>query len=293
MKPISTLIVDDEAPARRWIQTLCGKQADIYVAGACSTASHASQMLRAGGIDLLLLDVQLGPFTGFQVLEGLSPSQVPLVIFVTAFDQYAVKAFEKNAVDYLLKPVAEERFDRAIERVRRQLQKGLTTDLRAEIREALAAVAQALDSGTPEADSLDRLIAQRDGAFHPLPVQKIELLQSNGNYVDVYTSGDPHPFRLRGTLHELMEQLDPQAFLRISRSHVVNLAHVERIEPNATDGFMFTMTSPRQLAVGRSYRHTILQFLRAGGRQRDATKADGGMPPSGMPPSKSATPSRD
>jgi two-component system LytT family response regulator len=278
MKPISTLIVDDEAPARRWVQTLCAKQPDVHVAGACSTASQASQMLRAGGIDLLLLDVQLGPFTGFQVLEGLPPSQVPLVIFVTAFDQYAVKAFEKNAVDYLLKPVAEERFCRAIERVRRQIQKGVTTDLRAEIREAMAAVAQTLqpapDSGARDGDALERLVAQRDGAFHPLPVQKIEMLQSNGNYVDVYTSGDPNPYRLRGTLQELMEQLDPHTFLRISRSHVVNLAHVERIDPHATGGFTFSMTSPRQLGVGRSYRHAILQFLRAGGRQREAAAAE-------------------
>jgi two-component system LytT family response regulator len=275
MKPIQTLIVDDETPARRWIQNLCGTQPDLNVVGACSSAAQASQALRAGGVDLLLLDVQLGPFTGFQVLDGVAPGQVPLVVFVTAFDQYAVKAFEKNAMDYLLKPVTEERFSKTIERVRRQFQKGLTVDLRAEIRGAVQTLAQSFQApfsgGSRDEEHLARLVAQRDDVFHPVPLEKVELLESSGNYVDVHVVGDPRPYRLRGTLQDLFAELDPQDFLRVSRSHVVNLAHVERIENNDPGRITFTTVSQRRIGVGRSYRHGIMQFLRAGGKRIPST----------------------
>ena len=147
MTVIRTLIVDDEAPARQWLRSLCSKNPLLQVVGECSTAADAAQRLRTTQVDLLLLDIRLGPHNGFQVLEHVPPTVTPLVIIVTAFDEYAVRAFEKNAVDYLLKPVSEERFRASIERVRRQLGTGLTTELREQIAVSVGSLSASRSPG--------------------------------------------------------------------------------------------------------------------------------------------------
>lgn len=265
MNMIRTLIVDDEAPARQWLRSLCAKHSDVEVVGESSNVPQAAQKLRAGAIDLLLLDIQLGPQTGFQVLENLPAGSLPLVVFVTAYDQYAVRAFEKNAVDYLLKPVRDERFRATLERVRTQLQGGLTGEIRAAIHAALGPLERAFHDqqtmSTPE-----RLIAQRGDAFHVIDPSDVEVLEASGNYVLVHVAGAGEPYSTRSTLQSFEELVDPANFLRISRSTIVNLAHVARIERDADSAFCFVARSGRRLSVGRSYRRRIADFVRASGR---------------------------
>lgn len=265
MNAIRTLIVDDEAPARQWLRTLCAKHADVEVVGECSNAPQAAQKLRGGTVDLLLLDIQLGPQTGFQVLENMASGSLPLVVFVTAYDQYAVRAFEKNAVDYLLKPVRDDRFRATLERVRSQLQGGLAGEIRAAIHAALGPLEQAFQdretTSTPE-----RLIAQRGDAFHVIDPRDVELLEASGNYVLIHVAGSGEPYSTRSTLQSFEELVDPAGFLRISRSAIVNLAHVARIERDADSAFCFVARSGRRLSVGRSYRRKISEFVRASGR---------------------------
>lgn len=271
MTAIRTFIVDDEAPARNWLHDLCVQQADVEVIGQCGTASQAIQRLGKGGIDLLLLDIQLGPFSGFDVLHKVPPLRAPLVIFVTAFDRHAVRAFEENAVDYLLKPVSADRFAKAMERVRQHISRGLVADLYGKLSAALVPLQRAVNASR-EGYGLARIVAERDGAFHVIDVEAIELIESEANYVLIRIEEEPEPYRKRGTLQEIGTSLDAKQYLRIRRDCIVNLAHVSRIERGTVD-FAVILKSGRRILVGRSYRRTLAEFIRT---SRSATSLPSG-----------------
>jgi len=262
MTPIRTLIVDDEAPARQWLRTLCAKNPQLQVVGEIGTAAEAAQRLRANGVDLLLLDIQLGPHTGFQVLEGVPEHAMPIIVIVSAFDQYALRAFEKNALDYLLKPVLEDRFRATVERVRRQLHNGLTAEIRAQIAASVGSLQQTLRDSQPVV-APTRLVGERDGAFYLIDAAEVEFFESSGNYVLFHVKGQDRQYSMRSTLHSMEERLDPASFLRISRSTIVNLAHVAAIERNEDSAFRFVMNTHGRVAVGRTYRMTVAEFVRS------------------------------
>ncbi|HEU4531073.1 MAG TPA: LytTR family DNA-binding domain-containing protein [Steroidobacteraceae bacterium] len=262
MTVIRTLIVDDEAPARQWLRSLCSKHPQLHVIGECSNAADAAQRLRTTQVDLLLLDIRLGPHNGFQVLEHVPPNVTPLVVIVTAFDEYAVRAFEKNAVDYLLKPVSEERFRASLDRVRRQLGAGLTTELREQIAVSVGSLRRALFDA-PQAQPPARLVGERDGSFYLIDAADIEFLESSGNYVLIHAAGQQRHYSLRSTLHGMEERLDPASFLRISRSVIVNLAHVMSIERDSDSAFSFVLNTHGRVSVGRTYRTRVAEFVRS------------------------------
>lgn len=260
--PIRTLIVDDEAPARQWLRTLCAKFADVQVVGDCATAADASRFLRSHAIDLLLLDIQLGPHNGFQVLDGVPFSAIPHLVFVTAHDQYAVRAFDRRAIDYLLKPVREDRFRDTLERVRRQLRGGLTSEVQAAVRETIGPLERSLVAQRSRAFS-QRLTAERDDAYYVIECTSIVTLESEGNYVRVTQSGDPKPALLRGTLQSVCDVLDPDVFVRVNRSVIVNLDHVDHIERDADSHLVFVMRGGgRSFNVGRTFHPHISQRLK-------------------------------
>lgn len=264
MSPLRTLIVDDEAPARQWLRTLCSKHPQVQIVGECSTAPEAAQKLRTLPVDLLLLDIRLGPHSGFQVLDDVPPQSTPVVVIVSSFDHYAVRAFEKNALDYLLKPVSEERFRATIDRVQRQLSRGLTLELREQVSAAIGALQQALREAQPAAKT-GRLVGERGGTFYLVDPADVEYLESSGNYVLIHTvEQQEQPYSMRSTLQGLEERLDPGTFLRISRSAIVNLAHVTSIERDSDSAFSFLLGKSGRVAVGRTYRTRVAEFVRSG-----------------------------
>jgi two-component system, LytTR family, response regulator len=260
--PIRTLIVEDEAPARQWMRTLCSKVSDVHVLGECATASEASRFLRSSRIDLLLLDIQLGPHNGFQVLDGVPFSAVPHLVFVTAHDQYAVRAFDRRAMDYLLKPVREQRFHDTLERVRRQMRGGLASEVQAAVRETIGPLERSLFAQRTRAFT-QRLIAERDSAYRVIECQRISTLESEGNYVKVMETDDPLPSLMRGTLQSVCDVLDPDMFVRVNRSVIVNLTYVDRIERDADSHLLFVMRETgRRLSVGRTFHPHVVQRLK-------------------------------
>ncbi len=263
MSTLRTLIVDDEAPARQWLRTLCAKHPQVQIVGECSTAPDAAQKLRTLSVDLLLLDIRLGPSSGFQVLDDVPPQATPVVVIVSSFDHYAVRAFEKNALDYLLKPVSEERFRATIERVQRQLSRGLTLELREQVAAAIGALQQALRETQP-APKTGRLVGERGGTFYLIDPADVEHLESSGNYVLIHTIEQQEPYSMRSTLQSLEERLDPGTFLRISRSSIVNLAHVTSIERDSDSAFSFLLGKRGRVSVGRTYRTRVAEFVRSG-----------------------------
>jgi len=262
---VRTLIVDDEAPARQWLRALCGKHADIEIVGECSNVPQAAQRLRAGGLDLVLLDIQMGPHTGFQALDDLAAGSAPLVVFVTAFDRHAVRAFEKNAIDYLLKPVREDRFAATLDRVRRHLARGMSIEVRAALHAALGSLHGASDESRAAAGA-QRIVAERGGAFHFIEACDVALIEANGNNVTIHAAAGGKPYSMPGTLQKVEALVDPASFLRISRSAVVNLAHVERIEREGRSAFCFVLPRERRVAVGWAYRSRVRELVRCGGR---------------------------
>jgi two-component system, LytTR family, response regulator len=263
--PMRTLIVDDEASARRWLRALCTKAPDVTVVAECESAAEASRALRAGGIDLLLLDIQLGPYTGFQVLDGVPHAAVPCVVFVTAHDQFAVRAFERSAVDYLLKPVGEDRFRDALERVRKRLRGGVGGEVQAALRATLGPLEREL-LGARGVRSAPRLIAEREGAYHVIETADIESLEAEANYVHALRASDGRRYRMRGPLQSLLDVLEPADFVQVNRGAIVNLAHVARIDKDDDGDFTFVMKqATRQHAVGRSFRAAIGELVRGRG----------------------------
>ena len=258
---IRTLIVDDEAPARHWLRRLCSGAADVSVVGECASVAEASRMLRSTAIDLLLLDIQLGPHDGFQVLDGVACSAIPALVFVTAHNQYAVRAFERRALDYLVKPVQEARFRDSLERVRRQIRGGLATEIRAAVRESIGPLERTI-LGLRTRGYTRRLIAERDEAYRVIECDRIMALESEANYVRVTEADDAEPSLMRGTLQSIAEILNPEEFVQINRSVIVNLAYVTRIVRNADSRLVFVMTSPGvTFNVGRTYAPSVAKFL--------------------------------
>ena len=259
---IRTLIVEDEPPARRWLSTLCARIPDVLIVGECATATHASHALQTMEVDLLLLDIQLGAQSGFQVLDGVACEKAPHLVFVTAHDQYAVRAFEHRAIDYLLKPVSERRFRESIERVRRQMGNGPTAETNAALRDTVGPLERSL-AYRRRRGYTERLIAERHGVYCVVECNRIVLLESEGNYVRVTEEGETEPAVMRGTLQSVARVLDADAFVRINRSVVVNLAFVSKIARDQHSHLVVSIARPeRTFNVGRAFHAAVARRLK-------------------------------
>lgn len=262
MAPIRTLVVDDEQPARRWLRVLCDRIGGLEVVGECATVDEATHALRRRGVDLLLLDIQLGPRSGFQVLDGLAFTDVPHLVFVTAHDRYAIRAFEHRAIDYLLKPVREDRFRDTVTRVRAAMDNGARSESQAAMPEVVGPLDRSLIAARGRGYST-RLIAERANAYRVIECARIVLIESDGNYLHVTEQGEAEPASLRGTLQSVAGVLDPADFLRINRSTIVHLAYVAGIERDDEGRLVFSMHGmDHALRVGRSYHSRVIERMK-------------------------------
>ena len=248
---IGTLIVDDERIARAGIRTLLAGSSDFAVIGECSNGLEAVRQIRALRPDLLFLDVQMPDLDGFGVLAALAPDEIPATVFVTAFDQYALQAFEANAVDYLLKPFDRERFTRSLHRVRR-----FVGEDGALLRDRLRSVLRALgrDAVPAHAETRRLLVRDRDRIYF-VALDDVVWAESDGNYLHVAASGAVH--LVRETLTALAERLDPARFVRVSRSAIVNLDHVRELRRRENGQSLLLMTDGRRIVSSRRYRQRL------------------------------------
>jgi two-component system, LytTR family, response regulator len=176
-----------------------------------------------------------------------------------------VRAFEENALDYLLKPVGEDRFRKAVERARQQMSRGAVGNMYDHLRAALVPLQRALHAASDGSASQPRIVAERDGAFHVIDMHLIEVIEveAHSNYVAIRLVGGDGSYLKRGTMQSIGSLLDPAQFLRVRRNCIVNLAHVARIE-RGTDDFAIILKTNRRLLVGRSFRHAVAEFVRTG-----------------------------
>jgi len=220
---IRALIADDEPPARRKLRELLGRETDFEIVAEAADGVEAVAAIRAASPDVVFLDIQMPRLDGFGVIAEVGTEAMPLVVFVTAYDEHAVRAFEVEALDYLLKPFAPSRFQGLLERLRRRIDHQDPGDLDERIGRLLAAV-------RPASGALRQILAEKEeGRQILLAVGEIDLIRADGNYLTFLSKGEE--YRRRGTLREIEERLDPTQFVRLNRSEIVRLEAVRELQP--------------------------------------------------------------
>ena len=253
MEKIRAIIVDDEKPARRRLRELMEKQPDIAIVAECSNGAEAARQIRALQPDLLLLDVQMPGLDGFGVVEEIGAAHMPATIFVTAYDQYALKAFEVSALDYLLKPFSDERFERSLARVLSFVR----TNRREELSHRILSLLDQIQPKQPQNTSapLDCLMIKDGRRVLFLRVEEIDWIEAAGVYVQIHAAGKTWLHRI--SLSELEAKLDARQFLRIHRSTIVNLQKVREFHPHSHGDFLVVLLDGTELKLSRSYRQKV------------------------------------
>ncbi|MCA1246930.1 LytTR family DNA-binding domain-containing protein [Massilia sp. MS-15] len=256
---IRTLIVDDEALARRGIRQLLEGDAGIEVVGECADGASAIEAIAALQPDLVFLDIAMPEADGFDVIAAVGGDCMPATIFVTAYDQYAVRAFEVQALDYLLKPVEPARLRDALARARTRLARPDRTDTTNDLAARVAAVLDELGA-SPARRYLRRLPIRKAGRVLLLDVDEVTHFEATGNYIEVHTRERMH--LLRETLSGLEARLDPEAFLRVSRSCIVNTRDIRELQPQASGDFVLLLDGDSEVLGSRRYRTGLDALLR-------------------------------
>ncbi len=265
---IRTILVDDEVLATQGLQLRLEAFDDIEIVDTCQNGREAIRSIKLNKPDLVFLDIQMPGFDGFSVVAGLMDIEPPLVVFVTAYSEHAIRAFEANAVDYLLKPVEPERLKDSIDRVRARMAEakgmGEVEKLRAVLEEvAPGAVREMADGGEPDLPSADRyekrINIKDQGQIFRVDVDDIERIDAAGDYMCIYT-GD-NTLILRETMKDLEKRLDPRNFQRIHRSTIVNLDQVKQVKPHTNGECFLVLGSGAQVKVSRSYREVVARFV--------------------------------
>lgn len=245
---IRTLIVDDEQLARERLRQLLESQPEIELIGECADGNEAVATIQREAPDLVFLDVQMPELDGFGVLQAIEPERAPVIVFVTAHDKFALKAFEVHAVDYLLKPFDRERFkkalSRALERVKHQEQKGPDP-----------AQAALLAEMKPPAKPLERLPIKTGGRVIFVKLADIDYIESAHNYVELHVEKQSH--LLRETLNAIEVRLPQDKFVRISRSTIVNIERVKELQPLFYGEYTVTLQNGTRLTLSRRYRDKL------------------------------------
>lgn len=251
---IRVLIVDDEPLARERVRTLLEKEPGIELVGECADGVSAVQAIQALAPDVVFLDVQMPELDGFGVVEKLVGGKVPAVVFVTAHDQFALKAFEVHAVDYLLKPFDRERFLKALHRATDLARRRETGELSQRLSALLA------DVRPPARPAqLERIAVKSSGRVVFVKVEDIDWLEAADNYVSLHVGSEEH--LQRETLSTLEAQLPPGKFMRISRSTIVNVDRIKELQPLFHGEYAVILRNGTKLTLSRSYRDKLDQLL--------------------------------
>jgi two-component system LytT family response regulator len=256
MNRIKTLIIDDERPARRALRGLLEKDAAIEVVGEAADGERGLEAIRTLRPALVFLDVQMPMMTGLELLEQLRPEGWPEIIFVTAYDQYALQAFDRHAVDYLLKPFSNARFGVALERAKERVRRGSLEATEQLLQSLLAQLQQKPAPASPAADYA-RIVVKADGQLHFLNQRDIRWIEAQGDFVKIHLKDRNLRPLVRMTMARIMESLDPALFVRIHKSTIVNLGCVRRIVPVMASSRGMELDDGTQHVISRGYQDVL------------------------------------
>jgi two-component system LytT family response regulator len=249
---VRVLIADDEPLARERLRTLLAGEPWLQVVAECPDGLQAIDAIRRLQPDLAFLDVQMPGATGFDVIARIGAARMPLVVFVTAFDRYALRAFDVHALDYLLKPFDRERFRQTLARARQYLERRTNGDF----ERRLLALVQDLK---PPANRLERFVIKSGGRVFFVRSDEIDWIEAAGNYVKLHVGQDAHLFR--ETMSALEAQLDSDMFFRIHRSHIVNIERVKELQPWFNGEYVVFLKSGTRLTLSRGYREKLQERI--------------------------------
>lgn len=262
---IRTILVDDEKLAIQGLQLRLEAFEDIEIIDTCANGREAIRKIKTLKPDLVFLDIQMPGFDGFSVVKGVMEVQPPLIVFVTAYQEHAVRAFEANAVNYLMKPVDQDKLADTIARVRKRLLQKKSTEEADKLRKVLAEVAPDVAEELAEEDSesterFEKLINVKDrGQIFRVEIDTIERIEAAGDYMIIYTA--ENSLVLRETMKDLERRLDPRVFQRVHRSWIVNLELVRQVKPHTNGECFLVLDSGSEVKVSRSYRDVVARFV--------------------------------
>ena len=269
-RKIRALIVDDESLAREALLVMLKDDPEMEVISECRNGKEAVPLIRQQSPDIVFLDIQMPEMDGFQVVEEVGAKRMPVTVFVTAYDKYALRAFEAHALDYLLKPFDHDRFNTALQRAKSFVQQQKL----GEISESLFAVLQDMKLKTSESPSeadnrkteraaqkepIDRVAIKSSGRIYFLKIEEIDWVEGAGDYLSLHSGSQNH--LIRETMGNFQAKLDPRKFLRIHRSTIVNIERIKDIRPLFKGEYVVTLTSGKSLKSSRSYRHELQSLL--------------------------------
>lgn len=263
-RPLRVLVVDDEALGRLRVNDLLAREKGIILVGEAADGIEAVQAIRALNPDLVFLDIQMPGKSGLEVVREIGPARMPATIFVTAYDQFALQAFDVAALDYLVKPFDDERFEQALDRARHMI----ALEGMGRLRERLLKVLEESDippaapasSGLPETTAFwERIPVETRGKVRFVPTADIEYITATGPYAELHVAG--HAFLIREPMHTIEEHLDPARFLRVHRSAIVRLDLVETLYRHGGGGYQLQLRGGVRLRVSRSRREALERRL--------------------------------
>jgi two-component system LytT family response regulator len=265
---LKTIIVDDEALARRGLKLRLARRNDIEVAAEARNGREAVSLIREHQPDLVFLDIQMPGMDGFDVIRELQPNELPAIVFVTAFDNYAIQAFEAHALDYLLKPIEDDRLDDALERVHTILKQRRAVKHRKALLNLVGAITGESIESMEELDAkgLQKLkkkevpkLAIKDGSHTTwIPQDKIEWIDAAGDYMCVHSGGETHI--MRTTMKKLEEVLDPDYLQRVHRSTIVNIHQIEEMQAHINGEYFLTLNGGHTVKMSRTYKDKLKFF---------------------------------
>jgi len=245
---IRALIVDDEPLACERIRMLLAQESDVAIAGECRNGTEAVRAISQLAPDLVFLDVQMPELTGFEVVGQLDPARMPVIVFVTAYDQYALKAFEVSALDYLLKPFDRERFSKALGRARTELDRRGAGQVNQQVLKLLTELQHSKKH-------VEKLIVRAGGKVFFLRADEIDWIEAAGNYVRLHAGKDEYLYR--ETMTKLESQLNPERFARIHRSTIVNVERIKELQPWFRGDYQIVLRDNHKLTLSRNYRSRL------------------------------------
>ena len=251
-RPIRALIVDDEPLARAHLRALLADDRDVLVVGECGNGRDAVSEIERDAPDLVFLDIQMPELDGFGVVQAVGPERLPVIVFVTAYDEYALEAFEAHALDYLVKPVNRDRFHATVARIKRLLGSARGDDLRAPVGQLIERLAA--ERGAPQ-----RIAIKTEGRTLLVKVDEIDWMETADDHVRFHIGG--RVFLHRDTLTRLEQRLSPEKFLRIHRSTIVNVDRIRELQPWFQGDYVLILADGTRLTTGRSYREKVRALL--------------------------------
>lgn len=253
---IRTLIVDDEPTARRGVRLLLANDPSIDVIGEATGGAEAAEMVLREKPELVFLDVQMPDCDGFQALARVGGAHAPVVVFVTAYDEYALRAFEVNAVDYLLKPYDDARFAAALQRAKEGVRRREVDAVNARLNRLL----QFLENAAPTPHPDDRILVKSSGEIFFLKSSEIDWIEAEGDYMKFHVAGKTH--LMRETMARLEARLDPKKFIRIHRSTIVNVDRMRKLSPSFAGEYAVILHDGTKLRLSRGYQERIATLLK-------------------------------